>query len=118
LEAEHPEIMERLGDYYPLKVCMEENIFNVVALKIASILARVELEEVKILTVDGSPHCLQLHHAAEEAFKVTRSKCKLRHFVVAKGKIVEVSRDTVKISRYLSKVSLLASRDLLNSPKS
>ncbi len=93
-------------------------MFNVVALKIASILARVKLEEVRILTVDGSPHCLQLHHAAEEALKIACSNCRLKHFVVVKGEIIEVSRDAVKTSRYLSKVSrLLLSSNLPDSFK-
>ncbi len=97
---------------------MEESIFNVVALKIASILARIELDELGILTVDGSPHCLQLHHVAEEALKITRSNCRLRHFVVVKGKIKEIPSIAVKISRYLSKVSLLlSSGDLPDSLK-
>ncbi len=85
-------------------VCMEAEHLNVVALKIASIMARVDLEELSILTVDGSPHCLQLHHAAEEAARISGFSGRLRHMIFRRGKVEEVSREAVKAARYLSKV--------------
>lgn len=90
-----------------LHVCMESIHFNMVALKISSILARIPVEEIIILTVDGSPHCVQLHTAVEEAMKITRSKASVRHIVIESGKALEVSNITVKTSRYLSKIDKL-----------
>ena len=110
LDEEHPDIVREQSDgYYPLSVCMEESLFNVVALKVASILVRVRLTDVKVLTVDGSPHCIQLHHAVEEAFKISGSKCSLKHLIVSNGRVIEVSKEVVKACRYLSKVSRILS---------
>ncbi len=105
---EYPEIFEefRLGRV-PLAVCLEAEHFNVVALKLASMFARVELEEVVVLTVDGSPHCVGLHHAVEEALRVTRKNIQVKHYVIEGGKALEVSSQAVKVSRYLSRVQRL-----------
>ncbi|OYT61129.1 MAG: 4Fe-4S ferredoxin [Thermofilum sp. ex4484_15] len=88
-----------------LAVCLEEEHFNMVGLKLASIVARVPLEELVILTVDGSPHCVQLHHLAEEVHKVAKNCPEPQHFVIEGGEAVKVDRKAVKLARYLSKVS-------------
>lgn len=105
---EYPQIFEKFsGERVPLAVCLEAEHFNVVALKLASMMARVELEEVVVLTVDGSPHCVGLHHAVEEALKVTRGRAKVRHVVIEEGDVIEVSEQAVKTARYLSRVQHL-----------
>ena len=83
---------------------MEENMFNVVSLKIASMLTRVKLNELVVLTVDGSPHCVQLHHAVEEARKIS-GEANIVHMVEHNGKVFTVSSKVVKTSRYLYKIS-------------
>lgn len=111
---EYPEIYEKFSDgRVALAVCLEAEHFNVVALKLASMFARVELEEVIVLTVDGSPHCVGLHHAVEEAVKVTGRSIPVRHFVIEGGAPIEISLQAVRTARYLSKVQkLLNEKDL------
>ncbi len=108
---EHPQVYgEWSRGRVALAACLEKTHFNMVALKLASILARVDLEELVVLTVDGSPHCVQLHHAVEEAVRVTGSRARVRHVVVEGGGWVEVSARAVKAARYLSRVEKLLSR--------
>ncbi len=110
IEEEWPEILKDFGsEYVPLKACPEEVHVNKISLKVASILARVDLKWIKVISVDGSPHCLHLHHAAEEAIKVTGSKVPVEHLVVYKGKLRKVSERAVKLSRYLYKLDKLLS---------
>jgi len=105
---EYPEIYESFSqNRVPLAVCMEREHFNMVTLKIASMLARVELEELVVLTVDGSPHCVQLHMAVEEALKITNSSTLVKHLVIERRKVIEVPPQCVKIARYLSKIKRL-----------
>ncbi|WP_288004544.1 hypothetical protein [Thermofilum sp.] len=105
---EYPDILSRFSEgRVALSVCLEAEHLNVVALKLASIFARVDLEEVVVLTVDGSPHCIQLHHAVEEARKVTGRQVNVRHFVIEGGEALEVSPEAVKVARYLSKIQRL-----------
>lgn len=103
---EHPEIFrEFVKDRVPLAVCLEYTHFNMVALKLASMFARVKLEEVVVLTVDGSPHCVQLHHAVEEARRVVGDMApRVEHYVIESDKAVKVSERAVKTARYLSKI--------------
>ncbi len=109
LEVEWPDLIEGLGNEAVVTwACPERDHINVISLKLASILARVSLKELTILTVDGSPHCVQLHHAVEEAIKVTKSEdLSVRHLVCHGDKLIEVSPRAVKVARYLSKVERL-----------
>jgi len=109
---EHPEAYrEWSGGRVALAACLEKTHFNMVSLKLASMFARVELEELVVLTVDGSPHCVQLHHAVEEALRVSGARVPVRHLVVEGGRVVEVSRRAVKAARYLSRVEGLLPPD-------
>ncbi|AKG38172.1 hypothetical protein MA03_01160 [Infirmifilum uzonense] len=110
---EYPEIYESFSQgRTPLAVCLESEHFNVVALKVASMFARVNLEEVVVLTVDGSPHCVGLHHAVEEAAKVSGKDVMIRHVVIEEGSPIEVSNQAVKTARYLSRVERLMKKNL------
>ncbi|ABL77473.1 hypothetical protein [Thermofilum pendens] len=113
LAYEYPELLREYSEgRVDLAVCLEAEHFNVVALKLASMLARVDVEEVVVLTVDGSPHCVQLHHAVEEAKKVTGRSPRTRHLVIEEGKVVEVDEKAVKTARYLSRVQRLLDKSL------
>lgn len=111
---EYPQIfMEFAEDRVPLAVCLEYTHFNMVALKLASMFARVKLEEIVVLTVDGSPHCVQLHHAVEEARRVVGETApRAEHYVIEGGKAVRVSERAVKTARYLSKIESLLHKTL------
>ena len=109
LEVERPHLIRELDDGAVVAwACPERDHINVISLKLASILARVSLEELTIVTVDGSPHCVQLHHAAEEAARITGlGEERVRHLVVHSGRLVPISPKAVKAARYLSKVQRL-----------
>ncbi len=112
VEIEHNNILSKfLGTrkYAIVSVCLEEEHMNMVGLKLAGILARCNFKEVAVLTVDGSPHCVQLHFMVEEVFKVMGLEGKIlrRHFVIYEGELLEVSTRAVKIARYLSRVDKL-----------
>ncbi len=109
LEVERPGLVEGLSEgRVAVWACPERDHINVIALKVVSIIARVDLEEVTVVTVDGSPHCVQLHHAVEEAIKVTKSEdLSVKHLVCHGDKLIEVSPRAVKVARYLSKVKSL-----------
>ncbi len=112
IPVEWPEISKELcNKSLCLSSCPERDHINIIALKISSIIARVDLKEIQVITVDGSPHCLHLHHAVEEALKVTGRDIEVRHMIIYKGKLIKVSRNAVKIARFLHKVDdLLKSR--------
>ncbi len=106
LETEHPEILREFIDNYAiLTACPEAEHINMIGFKLLSILARSSYEELAVLTVDGSMHCIQLHYLLEELEKILSDKMpKRRHLVFERGKIIEISPDLVKVSRYLTKI--------------
>lgn len=106
---EYPDIFNRFANgMVTLAVCPEREHFNIICLKLTSIIARVNLKEVTVLTIDGSPHCIQLHHIVEEARKTTNTKEELfKHYVIENSKVVEISVEEIKTARYLSKIKRL-----------
>ncbi len=106
---EWPSLLEAGPDTLALEACPERDHINKITLKLASIIARVDLRGIKVLTIDGSPHCLHLHHAVEESLKVTGTKVTTTHEVISDVKVIRVSSKAVKISRYLHKVEKLLS---------
>ena len=100
---EYPEIFQQYADErIPLAVCMEKEHVNILGFKLAGLLARISLEEIVILTVDGSLHCVQLHFAVEEVEKILGKNLNRKHYVIEGGRVLEISKKAVKKARYLS----------------
>ncbi len=107
LAVERPEVVKEYCRGLCLSACPERDHINVIALKVASILARVDVRRISVLTVDGSPHCLQLHHSVEEAVRISGQELEVEHAVLQKGRVIQVSGRAVKLARYLSRVENL-----------
>jgi len=108
VEAEAPEVFGEFSKgRIPLSVCLEKEHMDKVGFKIATILMTSDPKEMTVLTIDGSPHCLQLHFAAEQAKRIAKSEVNAIHFVIEEGKSVEVSQDAVETARHLSRIQKL-----------
>jgi hypothetical protein len=106
--SRYPEIVEehvnRKGGYAILQVCLEETHVNQAGFKIGSIVRYSNLEEVVALTVDGSPHCVQLHFVIEDIKRHFTPDVETDHYVVERGKVHQISPKAVKRARHLSKI--------------
>jgi len=114
LELEKPWALRLLEQRYPgaavVTVCLEAEHVNQVGFKLAGVLARVEsIEEVVVATTDGSMHCVQLHYMAEELEKIMPGRFRRTHLVAARGRLVEVPPEAVRLSRHLARVAKLLS---------
>jgi len=98
------EICEKEGGHVVIHICLEETHMNQAGFKIGSIVKYSDIKQVTILTVDGSPHCVQLHYAVEDIKRHFAPEIETAHFVIEKGRLFEISPDTVKRSRHLSKI--------------
>ncbi len=98
------EYSEKDGDQAVLHVCLEETHVNQAGFKIGSIVKYSGISEITALTVDGSPHCVQLHYVIDDVKRHFAPEIETKHFVVEKGKVHEISTDAVKRSRHLSKI--------------
>lgn len=107
LRDEYPEVLYEFSkDYVPLAVCLEEEHMNMVGFKLATIMNSCKPIEIVVLTVDGSPHCVQLHMMVEECLKLVPG-INVKHYVIYKGETIEVSSKAIKTARYLTKVKKL-----------
>ena len=108
IAEKYPKILKEYSEgRVALTVCLERDHMNMVAFKLATMVKSAKLEEITVLTVDGSPHCVQLHQAVSEVNRLFDEPPSTRYFVVEHGKIHEIDAKTVKASRFLSKISKL-----------
>ncbi len=98
------EISEREEGFAVLHVCLEETHMNQAGFKIGSIIKYAGITDVAVLTIDGSPHCVQLHYVIEDIKRHFAPDIKTIHYVIEKGKVHEITPDAVKRSRHLSKI--------------
>lgn len=76
--------------------------------KIASMIRSVKPRSVTVVTIDGSPHCFQLHAAVNEAEYILGERINKKHYVLVDGKeLYEISPDAVRVARYLHLVDKL-----------
>jgi len=84
-----------------LTSCPEAENAGIIMSKLASVLTCSNPRDVTVLTMEGSPHCLTLHFAANAAIFTTKSTVPIVHFVVLEGKAIKVSSASVRVARYL-----------------
>lgn len=71
--------------------------------KIASMIRSSSPKSITVVTIDGSPHCFQLHAAVNEAEYILGEKVNREHYVLVDGKeLVKIDPNTVRLARYLS----------------
>jgi len=109
VEVMWPEIFRQMcKGRFPLAVCLENEHMNIVGFKLATMIRICKPKEVVTLTIDGSPHCVQLHMMVEEVRKLLKDENTVfRYFVVEKGDLIEVDSRCVRTARYLSKIKKL-----------
>ena len=93
---------------YPVKTCPEAEHINMIGYKIASFISYSNINEVAVISVEGSFHCIQLHYIVEDIRKHFLD-FEAKHYVLSKGKLVEVRPRTIKISRHLAKLEKILS---------
>jgi hypothetical protein len=84
-----------------LTCCPEAEGSGLLVGKTATLLACSKPKEVIVLTIDGSPHCFQLHAAVNQAFYLTGLTAPLRHIVIVENDVREVSPESIRVGRYL-----------------
>ncbi|MBD3404956.1 MAG: 4Fe-4S ferredoxin [Candidatus Lokiarchaeota archaeon] len=106
--TQYPEIVEAFaqkdGGYAVLNICLEDAHVNQAGFKIASFVRYSQLKRVVALSVDGSPHCVQLHFVTEDVKRHFVPELEVEHYVVEHGRVHKISPDAVKKGRHLSKI--------------
>ncbi|RLE55219.1 MAG: 4Fe-4S ferredoxin, partial [Thermoprotei archaeon] len=69
--------------------------------KIASIIRSSQPKSITVVTIDGSPHCFQIHAAVNEAVYILSNPIPRKHYVVIYDRVVEISPESIRVARYL-----------------
>ena len=107
IPAEHRAIFDQFvqkQDLVPLGVCLEAVHIGFIQSKVSTMLKVSKIQDVIILTADGSPHCIQLHYAIREIQRHFFPDLKVTHYVIENGKLLKIDQKAVKLSRHLSKI--------------
>lgn len=83
--------------------CCEKSHIHEFAQKLPTMLRIGRIANVFIVTKDGTPHDVQMHTIAEEVAE-NQGFDSVKHYVIEKGKLHEISKQSVRISRHLSMI--------------
>lgn len=87
-----------------VSICLEQFHYNQLMAKLASVLAVGNTRKVGFLTMDGSPHCIQIHFASKYLMRELKQQIEYEHYVVGKDrKIHQISMETIDNSKTLHK---------------
>jgi len=105
---EHPQIAKEYAKgRVCLHICLETFHMNMAETKLACIVQLHQPRELLVLTVDGSPHCLQLHVIAEDLRRYFNLSLEVEHVVIEHGRPIVVSEAAVKTARHLHSIQQL-----------
>lgn len=93
---------------FVVKTCPEMHHINIIGYKIASFISYSNLKDVSVISVDGSPHCIQLHYIVED-IRNHFIEFNAEHYVFKRGKITRISPEVVKLSRHLARLQKIIS---------
>ena len=107
LEYMFPKIYKELNETSEniYDVCLEETHLNMVITKLAGMIARKKCKELTFVTVDKSPHCVQLHYVVKELENIMDLKgVKIKNYVATNDGLIEIPIEVISLSKNLSKL--------------
>lgn len=110
LERMQPKAFKKLKEFgeniYDL--CLEEVHINMAVSKLCGMLARVNVKKIIFATIDGSPHCVQMHYIENEIKKIMKlDDLAVEHYVAVDDKLIKIENETIKLSKSLCKLQNL-----------
>lgn len=106
LPSIYPEVVKRFEKRWIniVSFCLEQYHYNQLIAKLFSVLAIGGTNKVGFLTVEGSPHCTQIHYASKYLKRGLKNLVEFEHYVIRKdGEIYQVSIDAIDKSKDLSR---------------
>jgi len=104
----YPEVFRKLSQgRVALITCPEDDNSTQVMGKLASMVRCSKPKDIVAVSIEGSPHCLLIHAAVNEALFVLGEKIPTKHYVVLNGELIEIEPEAVRVARYLHLVDRL-----------
>ena len=86
-------------------LCLEDSHINMAVTKLSAILGMHQVTGIKFVSVDRSPHCTQMHYIKHEIERTLPEHVPITDYVVAGGKVIEVSDKAIDMSKSLAKLA-------------
>jgi len=105
VEQVQPDGYKKLLDMYPniYGVCLEETHMNMIVSKITAMISTGKVKKIILVTVDGSPHCVQLHYIKKEILRrITNFDYQIINYVIVDNNLIEIDSDIISLSKNLS----------------
>ena len=73
--------------------------------KIIGMIARGKIKKILFVTVDKSPHCIQLHYIIKELENaIDISNIEIINYVAVDNELIEIPLEVISLSKNLSKL--------------
>lgn len=90
------------------ELCLEQTHINMAITKIGGMLRTGKIKNLVFVSVDKSPHCVQLHYIRNELEKIMDLKdVSIKNFVAVDDELIEIDSDVISVSKNLSKIAKL-----------
>jgi len=86
-------------------ICLEQEHYNMMVAKLFDIVGVGKTKKIGFLTVDGSPHCVQVHFGSKYLKRglANGTTVEFRHYVIKRdARVYEVSMESIDKARDLS----------------
>ena len=91
-------------------LCLEETHINMAITKIGSMIRTNKIKEILFVSVDKSPHCVQMHYIQDELNKMMDlSKISIKNYIVDTNVLIPISKKTISLSKNLQKLEEMIS---------
>ena len=86
-------------------LCLEQTHINMAITKVGGMIRTGKIKKIIFATVNKSPHCIQVHYIQDELNKMMELKdIEIVNYVADKGELVEISKETLSLSKDLLKL--------------
>lgn len=90
------------------ELCLEETHINMAITKISGMFRTKKIKKAIFVSVDKSPHCIQLHYIQDELQKMMNlSDIEINNYVVVNNELIKISPKTISLSKNLKELSKL-----------
>lgn len=96
--------LEKISDNI-YDVCLEKEHLNMIVTKINGMMARGKIKKILFVTVDKSPHCIQLHYIIKELENaIDISNIEIINYVAVDNELIKIPLEVISLSKNLSKL--------------
>lgn len=93
------------------EICLEKTHINMAISKIGGMLRTGKIKELIFVSVDKSPHCVQLHYIQEELRKMMNiESISIKNFVLVDNELIEIKPEIISLSKNLSSLKKLSEK--------